>query len=125
MTQSLFDQWTAHFQRLEIFTVQDANAYITVKNRDAKTRIALQKYMLRYSAILVNGKFETVYEFDTVAGTITVAALDESKLPGWAAVTKKRGHRYETAWNEDWARKKFEGYGKLSKVLNQKNGKAI
>jgi len=109
-TQSHSDQWTARFQRLEIFSVQDANAYITVKNRDAATRIALQKYMLRYSAILVNGKFETVYEFDTATGIITVPALDESKYPGWAAVIKKRGHRYETAWNEDWARKKFEGY---------------
>jgi len=109
-TQSHSDQWSTHFQRLEIFSVQDANAYLTVKNRDAATRIALQKYMLRYSAILVNGKFETVYEFDTATRKVAPALLDESKYPGWAAVIKKIGHRYETARSEEWARKKFEGY---------------
>lgn len=107
MTTCLSDQHTRHFQRLEINSVRSANAYITVKNRDKETRIALERYMLQYSAILVNGKFETVYEYNPITKIISLADMDPNKYPGWACVIRKNGMRYVSAWSEEWAIKKL------------------
>lgn len=99
---------TLFWQFRTITNMSELRAFVAFKRRERETQQALIYYAAQMGAILIQGKYEQVFEYNTKTGSLNVAQLKFDRFISMDSIIKKPDCVYVHAWDESWAKRKLK-----------------